>query len=843
MTTIRTPEFDLAWRFVNETRQSLFLTGKAGTGKTTFLRYLRKHSHKQMVVAAPTGIAAINAGGVTLHSFFQLPLSPYIPAKDERGNAINAPQLLARLRFNRSKLDILRKMELLVIDEASMVAGHTLDAVDTILRSVRRRPNEPFGGVQVLFIGDLHQLQPVVKQDEWLLLKPYYPSAFFFDSEVLRAFPPVSIELKQIFRQRDEQFIALLNEIRHNQLTEPHLRLLNARLRPGFMPGRDDSYVTLTTHNAQADDMNRRMLASIGGKSQTYSADVEGDFPEGMYPADAKLELKVGAQVMFLRNDNEGKKFFNGKIGTVTQLGAEHVWVRCPGEDEEIEVSAAEWPNMAYELNPESKELTENERGVFRQLPLRLAWAITIHKSQGLTFDKLIIDAERAFANGQVYVALSRCTSLDGLVLTSPISQRFLGAHADLRTWQDKQVSEDQLPAELQKAREAFQQQELANAFDLLRWRKAWGSLRKLLTLHQEMLLQPWQEWHSELDKLQMDTEEVARKFQAQLRDLLAVQPNAEQNDALQERVRSAANWFRQRTLQWLEKFQQVPFKVRTLTEAREIQDELVDIHELVHDYQQRFAHLRNGFVLDKFLEETKKAKGPSEPLASVYEKMRKPSGVASSAGSNHPQLMARLRQWRSEMVAPGQPAYTVVSNATLDHLCSVLPGNDAALSMVKGIGARKAAEYGEQLVRIIREYCEENDIEPALATERSPKEKKAKKRKAASAERDGETSVRAPKVDTLALTIDLLNEGKSVEEIAAERSYSRSTIEGHIAKGIEIGLVKLDQLMDEETIRKIESAMTDEGRRLSELKESLDDDISYAQIRWVIAHRTANAR
>ena len=313
-----TEEFNLAYRFVTETNQNIFLTGKAGTGKTTFLKYLRRNSSKNMVVAAPTGVAAINAGGVTLHSLFQLPFAPFVPSKNAtNADAVNSHSLLSQIHFNKQKLDLLRNMELLIIDETSMVASHSIDAIDTILRSVRRRHYEPFGGVQVLFIGDLYQLPPVVKREEWDFLKNYYASIFFFDSLVLKENIPVMIELKEIFRQQDDSFIGILNGVRNNNLTQESFELLNARLKRNFI-ATEEGYITLTTHNSQSDAINKGKLNQLSALQHTYPAFVDGNFPEHIFPAEQYLDLKEGAQVMFLKNDTEERKYFNGKIGTVT---------------------------------------------------------------------------------------------------------------------------------------------------------------------------------------------------------------------------------------------------------------------------------------------------------------------------------------------------------------------------------------------------------------------------------------------------------------------------------------------------------------------------------------------
>ncbi len=415
-----TEEFELAYRFVNETNKNIFLTGKAGTGKTTFLKYLRENSSKKSVVAAPTGVAAINAHGVTLHSLFQLPFGIILPEKNliESGTGnVRNHSLLSRIHYNKEKLKLLRSLELLIIDEASMVASYTVDAIDTILRYIKQKVYQSFGGVQILFIGDLYQLPPVIKQGEWEILKQYYSSIFFFNSFVLRINVPVIIELKKIFRQKDDKYIEILNGIRDNNITEENFKLLNANINRNFIPKEHEEYITLTTHNYQADEINKRKLSNIPERAYFFQSEVINDFPEHLFPAENELKLKAGAQVMFLKNDIEGKKYFNGKLGIIKELNEHCIRVKCKDNNDEIDLKKSEWQNINYKINSETNEITEEILGSFIQYPLRLAWAITIHKSQGLTFDKIIIDAENAFAKGQVYVALSRCTSLEGLVL------------------------------------------------------------------------------------------------------------------------------------------------------------------------------------------------------------------------------------------------------------------------------------------------------------------------------------------------------------------------------------------------------------------------------------------
>lgn len=409
------PELDLAWRLVEQTGANLFLTGKAGTGKTTFLKTLRDNTSKRMVVLAPTGIAAINAGGVTIHSFFQLPLSPYIPgATFDRADK-------KYFRFSKVKRDIIRTLDLLVIDEISMVRADLLDAIDAVMRRYRDR-GKPFGGVQLLMIGDLQQLAPVAKDDEWAMLGTVYATPYFFSSKALALAEYHVIELKTVYRQQDARFISLLNQIRDNNATEDTLAALNSRYIPGFKPDRESDYIRLTTHNYQAQAINDRELSLLPGHEYVFNAEISGVFPETSYPADKRLVLKQGAQVMFIKNDPE-KRFFNGMIGEVLSLDDRHIVVSGKNGGPSFTLEQGEWTNSKYTLDDKSKEIKETVEGVFRQYPLRLAWAITIHKSQGLTFDHAIIDASHSFAHGQAYVALSRCKTLDGMVLSTPLQR------------------------------------------------------------------------------------------------------------------------------------------------------------------------------------------------------------------------------------------------------------------------------------------------------------------------------------------------------------------------------------------------------------------------------------
>ena len=404
-------ELRTAWDFVEHTGRSIFLTGKAGTGKTTFLKMVVERSTKRSIVVAPTGVAAINAGGMTIHSFFQLPFSPFVP---------NA-QIKSKFDFGKEKRKIISSLDLLIIDEISMVRSDLLDAIDSVLRRFRDR-YKPFGGVQLLMIGDLQQLTPVVTPEDERMLSPYYDTPYFFGSKALTQTDYVTIQLERVYRQQDDVFLALLNHIREGRPTAEDFVLLNSRYEPTFIPKSEAGYIRLTTHNQMANNYNESELLKLPGRSYTYQAKIEGTFPEYSYPTAETLTIKVGAQVMFVKNDPSGEhRYYNGRIGHVTFAEENRLQVYCPGDAEAIEVEPLEWENSRYTLNEETREIESEVLGKFSQLPLRLAWAITIHKSQGLTFERAIIDASLSFAPGQVYVALSRCKTLGGLVLASRI--------------------------------------------------------------------------------------------------------------------------------------------------------------------------------------------------------------------------------------------------------------------------------------------------------------------------------------------------------------------------------------------------------------------------------------
>lgn len=527
------PELELAWTIIETTGANLFLTGKAGTGKTTFLKNLRKHTSKRMVVLAPTGIAAINAEGVTIHSFFQLPLSPYIP-----GTTFNHGENKYQ-KFNKVKRDILRTLDLLVIDEISMVRADLLDAVDSVMRSYRDY-GKPFGGVQLLLIGDLQQLSPVIKDNEWELLKSVYDTPYFFSSKALVQASYHTVELKTVYRQQDVSFISLLNKIREKKADETTLAELNKRYIPGFTQSKDSNYIRLTTHNYQAQSVNDHELAQLQSEEHTYTAEVEGMFPETSYPADKQLVLKQGAQVMFIKNDLE-KRFFNGMIGEVVSLDSNSIVVKSKENGEAFSLEKAEWANCKYTIDNETKEIKETVEGVFRQYPLRLAWAITIHKSQGLTFDHAIIDISHSFAHGQAYVALSRCRTLEGIILSAPLQREAIISDSVVDTFVGNIDKYTPSEATVSMLQQKYMVQVLDELFDFIHLQSSFNMLLRTIDEHfyhkYPKLLAEYKRVGTKFSELI----DVSRKFKIQYTRLAG---NCIENAVLEERVRKAAAYF-----------------------------------------------------------------------------------------------------------------------------------------------------------------------------------------------------------------------------------------------------------------------------------------------------------
>jgi ATP-dependent exoDNAse (exonuclease V) alpha subunit len=541
--------FTLAEEFVRKTSRSIFLTGKAGTGKTTFLRHIRDITTKATVIVAPTGVAAINAGGTTIHSFFQLPFSPFIPVEirgfEQSADMSDKYALLKNLRVESEKRNILRGLELLIIDEVSMVRCDILDAIDTILRHFRRKPFTPFGGVQVLLIGDLFQLPPVVPDGDWEILKRYYGGPFFFHSKVMQQSPPLYLELKKIYRQTDERFISILNNIRDNTIEEDDLIKLNERYIPRFVSGEHEHYIILTTHNHKADAINANRLSGLDASLFRFEGEIEGEFPERMFPTDRILNLKEGAQVMFLRNDAEKvRRYYNGKIGTIKRIAEDKIVVHFPNEMNEIELEKEIWHNIRYAVNSESGQLEEEIVGTFRQYAIRLAWAVTIHKSQGLTFDRVVIDAVDSFAPGQVYVALSRCTSLQGIVLCSRIFRHNVMTDERVIRFAEEASSPEELEPVLQQDSRQFYLNKLSDLFDLTFIADEIESFQKGLQKRKLSSKKLAEEAIEGLTRSANEQLQISRRFQEQLKRLVDGASTPSDHEFINERVESAARYF-----------------------------------------------------------------------------------------------------------------------------------------------------------------------------------------------------------------------------------------------------------------------------------------------------------
>lgn len=527
--------FALAADIVCNTSQSVFLTGKAGTGKTTFLHHIRKTVDKNVIVAAPTGVASINAGGVTLHSLLQLPFEPFIP------NMEGKKRLDFHFKLRKSKIEMLRELELLIIDEVSMLRADMLDAIDYMLKRYRNS-QQLFGGVQILFIGDMFQLPPVAQQHEWDQLKQYYPSPFFFHAQALQNNMPLYIELKTIYRQSDQVFIDILNRIRNNCTTPNDLQILNQRYNPSFKLTAENRYIVLCTHNYKADKINSEQLESLQTKAISFSGKITGDFADNSLPTDFDLSLKVGAQVMFVKNDSgEKRRYYNGKLAVINHLSKDKIVVRFE-DGSEMELEEETWRNVRYSLNEDSGDIQEEELGAFTQYPIRLAWAITIHKSQGLTFDRVVIDAGQAFAAGQVYVALSRCTSLDGIVLFSRITVDSIHTDQNAIAFSKKELKQDYLQQILEQEKPLYCADRLKKAFD---WLPVVRSIQSLNQLAAEKNIPEKEKMQALFAGLYIkagEQQKIAENFRKELNTILStISPDI---NLLKDRVNKAVRYF-----------------------------------------------------------------------------------------------------------------------------------------------------------------------------------------------------------------------------------------------------------------------------------------------------------
>ncbi|WP_083732814.1 HRDC domain-containing protein [Spirosoma montaniterrae] len=683
-------KLELAHQFVLHTNRNVFLTGKAGTGKTTFLHQVKQLSAKRLAVVAPTGVAAINAGGVTIHSLFQLPFGPLAPGVVQREGR----------KFTREKINLLRTLDLLVIDEISMVRADVLDGIDEVLR--RYRPgSQPFGGVQLLLIGDMQQLPPVIRDEEWALLRDHYDTGYFFGSRALQRVPYVAIELTHIYRQSDTRFIDLLNGIREKTVTRAQLEELNERYIPDFQPSDDEGYITLSTHNTTVLQINSQKLSALRTKLRKFKATIEGDFPAHAYPTEAELELKIGAQVMFIKNDiSRDKLYYNGKIGRIVDIDDDLITVKSG--DEHIEVSPVDWTNIRYTINPATKEIKGEPIGTFRQIPLKLAWAITIHKSQGLTFERAIIDASAAFAHGQVYVALSRCKTLNGLVLRTPIPSHSIKTEQTLEEFHEQVQQQTPTEQHLYDAKRTNQEELLRELVSFERASSLLYRCRRVANEHAAALPDDLLPLLGQLTDLLRDkARDITQRFEQQLPHYFAQSALPEANTALQERIRKAASYF-----QTLLADELLPLLrgCPTTCDNKQIRESLLEamdeLEKELFSKLRSFESSREGFIALSYLQARNRAELDFKP---ERKKLEPPAKQASAGGKD---LYYELIRWRNNLAGENDmEGYRVLPHKTISELANQQPASMAELLKVKGFGKTKAKQFGEDVLAIIREH------------------------------------------------------------------------------------------------------------------------------------------
>jgi len=751
MSIQKTDLLEVAAQFINSTISHIFLTGKAGTGKTTFLRDLALKTHKNFVIVAPTGIAALNAQGVTIHSQFLLPFGSFIPEREPSGNYSSETNFytqhtLARKHsLNSVRKQVLRATDLLIIDEVSMLRADILDAIDYRMRSVKGNFFQSFGGTQVIMIGDLYQLPPIVKEDEWRVLKNYYKSMHFFEALALQKEEMVYIELDKIFRQQDENFIAILNNLRSNTTTERDISTLNSYYRSEKEIDTDNEIITITTHNYKADAINTKELESLTGASSFFEADISGDFPEKLYPLPEKIELKVGAQVMFIKNDTSGERvYFNGKLARIDQIEDEDITVVMAGSEQEFVLHKEQWENKKYTIDEESKELEEEVVGTFLQYPIKLAWAVTVHKSQGLTFEKAVIDVGQAFAPGQVYVALSRLRSLEGLVLRTRINTSSISSDGDVVEFTQRKEQQKPLPAMLQEQQRKYLERlltmtfdfsDIAKQLDYLQNNKAGkmefedGSMRQAIGIIQ--------------DRIKGENKNTAI-FKKQLQRLL----NRNASEELLERIGRGSTYYSAFMEDNLRQLLVHLAEVERFTRTKTYRNVLSEIDQLMM----------------KALTDMEKAAYIADCIISGKE-------ITRSEEQTRKIIQRRIELWNiAERDADNNPKFTT----------------------------RKSGR----------------------------KRKKGKKQE---------------KGETYKTTFAMLKEGKSFKEISTSRGLAVSTVERHIARGIEAGDVRISDLLSEDVVDEIAEKLHETSEGLSEVHNALKGKYSYGMLRMVQAHVRAN--
>ncbi|MBS9767506.1 MAG: helix-turn-helix domain-containing protein [Flavobacteriaceae bacterium] len=791
-------QLELAVEFIEKTNRNLFITGKAGTGKTTFLHKIKMESMKRLVVVAPTGVAAINAKGVTIHSFFQLPFGVILP------NRANEQE--KKYKFNKTKIDIIKSLDLLIIDEVSMVRADVLDGIDTVLKRYRKS-DKPFGGVQVVMIGDLQQLSPVVRQDEWELLKEHYNNAYFFSSLVYQKANVVPIEFTHIYRQTNEDFISILNEVRNDCLSEKNQKLLEKRYNPNIEPNIEEGYITLTTHNRKANKINELELDKLDTKSRTYRAEVKGNFSEYNYPTDEKLVLKEGAQVMFIKNDSSiEKRYYNGKIGVVKKLEKDKVFVESEGEI--IETTNEVWENIKYSLDKDTKEISEKIDGTYSQIPLRLAWAITIHKSQGLTFDKAIIDAESSFAHGQTYVALSRCRSLEGLVLKTPIRSESIINDRTVHSFTERVAENEPDQTELQQSVKNYQLYLLEEIFE---FQSFLPSLQRLINLYfankNSLVGNIIEPLNTIKEKGVVPLLKVSNNFKLQLQKLSEDVADIEKDTTIQERFQKAITYFKEQVAtQIVTPFEAISFSTENKAVEKDFEKQLQLFEEVMRFKNACFNSLSEKFNTEQYL------KIKAKILLDKPTKTKKKKEILPT--TSNLELFEELRMLRKVISETEDiPPFQVFTQKTLYEMCETLPTTPKQLRKVNGMGKIRVEKYGDEIIEIIENYCKNNDIE-------------------------AKEDIPLLKSDTKQISFEMFNEGLSVAEIAEKRGLTSGTIESHLTHFVEKGKVDIKKIIEPQRVEnaiKIIENNTFSG--LSELRELTGNDYSFNELRMIVKY------
>ncbi len=818
MSEIPNPQIELAYQYIQNTNTNIFLTGKAGTGKTTFLHRIKRESNKRLAVVAPTGVAAINAKGMTIHSLFQLPFGAFVPG---------SKSLEQQRKFSRQKIALIRSLDLLIIDEISMVRADLLDAIDDVLRKYKDR-FKPFGGVQLLMIGDLHQLPPVVKPDEWQMIRKFYKTSYFFGSLALQQTKTITIQLKHIYRQSDSMFIDLLNKVRNNDMTQEVFDLLNSRYIPNFEPKEDEGYITLSSHNATANSINNTRLSALTTKLHIFKAKIKGDFPKHTYPTLERLVLKEGAQVVFVKNDPSGdKRFYNGKIGRIVEIKSEEIVVKCPGDLGNITVGTLEWQNVKYNLNETTKEVEEDNIGTFEQFPLKLAWAITIHKSQGLTFDKAIIDAKSAFAHGQVYVALSRCRSFEGIVLMSKIGHSAVKTDRVVSDYSAKAAQNEPTEMDLELAKQAYQQDLIRELFDFRGLSRAIGVLNKFMQDNdRSYTTSPIASLAAFIQQTNAEVIEIANKFLRPLENYFKQNALPEEHEALLERLRKASKYFSDKLkLELMPQLEQIPVITDNQSVRGRTEEGLEAIERILFLKNAAFETAQKGFDTTRYV----KVKANADLDFDDYKRQEKAKSKMSKVPKDcpHPNLYAVLLQWRDETAEfENKTDYEVLPSRSLNELVEALPTTPKNLKKISGIGDVKLKMYGAAIIDMIDDYCTKNGL--IANTLKIPFSKKPTKTK---------------KKDTKEISFNAFKAGKKIAEIADERGMAQSTITGHLSHYVGLGEIEIFELMEEESVEEISNYFRDNlTSSRKEAKDFFGDKYSYNELKMVLAYLESEA-